>query len=126
MTKFLAPWAGGRRAAAPDPNATTATPDNVARILGSRSAGQRPGLRATIVAKLRGAGYLPAEGGEPNDAAVLNAVDHLRADQQAGRAKRAEDAAYAEFFPGPGTTRPAGLPEDPEAPPYQAFYPNGS
>lgn len=86
-----------------------------------RAQAQPAGSRDAAIAKLRAAGYL-AQGGQPSDAAIVAAVERLRADRDAGRARTAEDSAYQALYPSTSTDPDAGLTAEERAL-YAAMYP---
>ena len=88
---------------------------------GARAKGQ-PGSRDAAITKLRNAGYLDTD--DPTDAAIVAAVERLRVDRDAGRARTAEDSAYRALYHSTSTDPDANLTPEERAL-YAAMYPAG-
>lgn len=91
------------------------------RPVAAQAQASKPGSRDMAVAKLRNAGYLTED--NPTDAAIMAAVERLRADRDAGRARTAADDLYASLYSN-ASDPDAGLTPDERAL-YAAMYPDG-
>ena len=91
------------------------------RPVAAQAQGRQPGSRDAAIAKLRAAGYLDGQD-DPTDAQIMAAVERVRADRDAGRARTAADDLYASLYSNASDPNANLTPEERAL--YSAIYPD--